>query len=175
MKEFLSELPGPKLTVTDVTQRLRAFEEEEYSEFPNPALQEGCLALYMKEKAAGTELPAIVGALRDYVEQEEQRLRNEYQIAYETRQEELRLEREQRLLSGADCSWTQLRKSPHWFYRANGRTYRLSPTKDKKWELFRVKEVSETELGYLIGRYTNRGDATNVVKQVAYQPEPRWS
>jgi hypothetical protein len=52
--------------------------------------------------------------------------------------DEQRMAREQRLLSGADCVWTQLQKSQHWYCRANGRTYRLSPTKDKMWQLYRV-------------------------------------
>jgi hypothetical protein len=55
---------------TDVAQRLKAFEEEAYSEYPKEELQSGCLALYEKEKAAGTELPAIIGLLRDHVERE---------------------------------------------------------------------------------------------------------
>ncbi|GAA0580531.1 hypothetical protein GCM10008942_31800 [Rhizomicrobium electricum] len=174
LKDFLNGLPGPPLTVTDVTQRLRAFEEDEFFRFPDEDLRDGCLALYATEKAAGTELPAIIGALRDYIEQEERRLREERQLAYAKKLEEERAEREQRLISGADCNWTQIRGSTHWFCRANGRTYRLSPAKDKKWHMFRVNEVSDSEPGSLIGRYQNRGDATKVVKLVAYQAEPRW-
>ncbi|BCG73361.1 hypothetical protein MesoLj113a_45190 [Mesorhizobium sp. 113-1-2] len=82
--------------------------------------------------------------------------------------------REQRLLSGADCKWTALQKSSHWYCRANGRTYRLSPTKDKMWNLYRVDSVSEEDERALIGKYRGRGDATKVVSQTAYQPEPKW-
>ncbi|TMJ38601.1 MAG: hypothetical protein E6G89_11830 [Alphaproteobacteria bacterium] len=84
------------------------------------------------------------------------------------------LGREQRLLSGADCKWTQLQKSSSWYCRANGRTYRLSPTKDKMWNLDRVSTTSEAEKGAVIGEYHRRGDATKVVPRIAYQPGPKW-
>ena len=172
--DFLNRMPGPHLTTTDVAQRLKAFEEEEYFSYPNEELQLGCLALYEREKAGGTELPAIIGLLRDHVEREEERIRVEQEERYREWREEDRIAREQRLLSGADCKWTQLQKSPHWYCRANGRTYRLSPTKDKMWNLFRVNSTSDDEKGALIGKYQRRGDATKVVAQIAYQPEPKW-
>lgn len=174
MRDFLNQMPGPSLTMTDVAQRLKAFEEEEYYSFPNEELQAGCRALYDKERHEGTELPAIIGLLRDYVEREEERLNGEQQARYRQRQEEDRIAREQRLLSGADCRWTQLQKSPMWYCRSNGRTYRLSPTKDKMWNLHRVTSVSDEEAGGFIGKYQRRGDATKVIAQIAYQPEPRW-
>lgn len=58
--------------------------------------------------------------------------------------------------------------------RVNGRTYCLSPTKDKMWNLYHVNTTSEDEKGALIGKYQRRGDATKVVAAMAYQPEPRW-
>jgi hypothetical protein len=174
LRDFLNRMPGPSLTTTDVVQRLRAFEDEEYYSYPKDELKAGCLTLYEKEKADGTELPAIIGLLRDHVEGEEERLRTERREEYERLREEDRTAREQRLLSGADCTWTQLRKSQLWYCRANGRTYRLSPTKDKLWQLYRVRAVSDNEEGVLIGKYKARGDATKVVAEVAYQPEPRW-
>jgi hypothetical protein len=132
------------------------------------------LVLYAKEKAEGTELPAIVQLLRDHMEREEERIRVEQQERYQKSRDQDRIAREQRLLSGSDCKWTQLQKSPHWFCRANGRTYRLSPTKDKMWNLYRVNSTSDDEKGALIGKYQRRGDATKVVAQVAYKPEAKW-
>jgi hypothetical protein len=173
MRDFLNGMPGPQLTATDVAQRLRAFEDEEHT-YPNEELQAGCVALYKKEKTESTELPAIIGLLRDHIESEEERLYAERQQEWQRRREEDRLAREERLLSGADCNWTQLQKSQHWYCRANGRTFRLSPTKDKMWHLYRVKSVSDEEEGYVIGKYKARGDASKVVKENAYQPEPRW-
>jgi len=174
MRDFLNSMPGPALTTTDVAQRLRAFEEEEHYAYPREELRPGCLALYEKEKADGTELPAIVGLLREHVEREEERLRAEWAESYRQAREQDRIAREQRLLSGADCKWTQLEKSQHWYCRANGRTYRLSPTKDKMWSLYRVNSTSDDEKGPLIGKYQRRGDATKVVAETSYQPEPRW-
>lgn len=174
LRDFLNSMPGPQLTKTDLAQRLRAFEEEQYSSYPKEELQAGCLELYEKERAEGTEFAAIVGLLQEHVEHEEERLRVEQQERYRQWREEDRLAREQRLLSGADCKWTQIEKSPNWYCRSNGRTYRLSPTKDKMWHLHRVTSVSGEEDGVLIGKYQRRGDATKAVAHVAYQPEPRW-
>src|SRR4029077_17927720 len=123
-----------------------------------------------KEKAEGTELPAIVGLLRDHVEREEERIRVEQQESYERWREQDRIRREQRLLSGADCKRTQLQKSPNWYCRANGRSYRLSSSKDKTWNLDRLNSISDDEKGALIGKYRRRGDATKVVAEMAYQP-----
>jgi hypothetical protein len=170
LRDFLSRLPGPALTTTDVTQRMRAFEDEDYFSHPKEELQPGCLAIYEREKANGTELPAIIGLMRDHVEREEERLRVEQQKEYEQWREKDRMAREQRLLSGADCKWTQLAKSPDWHCRTNGRLYRLSPTKDKMWNLYRANSVDGPS-GSLIGKYQRRGDASTAVAQVAYQPD----
>ncbi|MGC2125356.1 MAG: hypothetical protein WA652_21115, partial [Xanthobacteraceae bacterium] len=118
--------------------------------------------------AEGTELPAIIGALRDHVEREDERISAQRREEYERFREEDRIAREQRLLSGADCKWTQLQKSQHWYCRVNGRTYRASPTKDKMWHLYRVKSVSDEENGGLIGKYRARRDATKVVAEMAF-------
>ena len=154
-------------------QRLKAVEEE-LCEFAHDDLRAGCLALYQREKAEGTELPAIVQLLRDHMDAEEDRLHAEQQERYRQSREQEQTQREQRLLSGADCTWTQLRTSKAWHCRANGRTYRLSPTKDGMWHLYRVRTVAEDEEGALIGKYQRRGDATKIVAQMAYQPEPKW-
>lgn len=170
---FLNGLPGPPLTKTDVEQRLRAFHEEPYEPYPNRTLQAGCLALYEREKAAGTEMPAIVGTLQEFIENEEQRLREEHQVAWRERVEEERIALEQRFLSGADCKWTPIQKSREIFRRINGRAYKLTPTKDKKWDLFRIEAFDDPKPP-LIGRYGNRGDVTKALAKLAYEPEPRW-
>ena len=59
--------PGSPLTLTDVAQRLRAFHEERYSSYPNEKLRNGCLAIYRQEKEGGSELPAIIGKLQEFV------------------------------------------------------------------------------------------------------------
>ena len=78
--------------------------------------------------------------------------------------------REQRLLSGADCRWTQLAQSTDWHCRTNGRLYRLSPTKDKVWSLYRARSVDGPN-GFLLGKYQRRGDASKAVAEVAYKPD----
>jgi hypothetical protein len=170
LHEFLNRLPGPRLTATDVAQRLMAFEEEDYAPYPDERLQEGCLAVYTHEKAEGTELPAIIGVLREHVEREENHLREEQQQHFRQARERERVAREQRLLAGADCGWTPLGKSPDVYCRTNGRLYRLSPTKDKLLALYRTPTVDGPN-GPLIGRYQGRRSASQAVAQVAYQPD----
>jgi hypothetical protein len=83
LRDYLNGMPGPKLTNTDVAQRLQVHYVEPYVSFPDEDLQAGCLAIYETEKAEGTELPAIVGALQEYIEKEEDRLRIEQRAARE--------------------------------------------------------------------------------------------
>lgn len=170
--EFLNSLPGPQLTKTDVTQRLRAFHEEPFEPYPNEKLQAGCLELYAREKAAGTEMAAIVGALQGFVEEEEERLRQEQEMAWRQRVEEERIALEQRFLSGADCKWTPINRSKELYIRKNGRAFRLTPTKLKQWDLHRIASLDDA--GKIVGTYGSRGDATKALKLVAYEPEPRW-
>ncbi len=170
---FLNELPGPPLTKTDVAQRLRAFHEEPYDPYPNEDLQAGCLALYELEKAEGTELPAIVGALQEFLEPEEQRLHEEHQVAWRERVEQERIALVRRFFSGADCKWTAIQKSKDIFRRINGRAYKLAPTNDRKWDLFRIEAFNDPKPP-LIGRYGNRRDVTKALSKLAYEPEPRW-
>jgi len=174
MRDFLNEMPGPQLTKTDVAQRQRTFEDEDFSSYPNEEVRESCLKRYTEEKALGTELPAIIGLLQDHVYQEEERIRSERDERYRQQRKEEQRALEARLLSGADCKWTQLSKTQHWFCRVNGRTYRLSPSTDKMWNLYRVAEVDMNEDGALLGKYQRRGDASKVITKLAYQPEPRW-
>jgi hypothetical protein len=170
---FLNGLPGPPLTRTDVEQRLKAFHEEPYEPYPNEAVQAACLALYEREKADGTEMPAIVGALQDFILAEEQRLHDQRQVARRKHAEEDRIALEKRFLSGADCKWTSIEKSKAIFRRINGRVYKLTPTSDKKWDLFRIENFDDPKPP-LIGRYGARGDVTKALSKLAYEPEPRW-
>jgi hypothetical protein len=76
---FLDTLPGPSPTKTDVEQRLRSISEEPYATYPKDDLKDGSLALYQSEKARSTEMRAIIGALQEYVDREEDRLRRQQQ------------------------------------------------------------------------------------------------
>lgn len=169
---FLNGLPGPPLTQTDVAQRLRAFQEEPYAHlYPDERVKDACLARYTAELEAGTELPAIVGALQEFADEEEDRLDREQRERWRTKQEAERLALERRFLSGADCKWTPLEGSKAVFMRRNGRAFRLSPTKEKRWELHRIEEPADA--GDLLGIYATRGAANKVIDKLAYEPELR--
>lgn len=172
LQAVLSEMPGPQLTATDVTQRLEAMATRSY-EYPQVEFQQGCLKIYNEEKALGTELRAIIGRIRDYIDEEDARLHAQRAERRKHAIEEERIEREQKLFSGADCTWTQLRGSPSWFCRKNGRLFQLSQSADKKWKLARVAAIEESGEGRLIGRYKFRKDATKILMKIAYEPEPR--
>lgn len=171
MLAFLNGLPGPALTMTDLEQRMKAMIEEEYIGDPEPKLEAECLAIYQAEKDAGTEMAAIIGRLSDYVGAQWQRLRDEQRAEAERRSEEARLERERRLLSYADCPWTQIKGSKFFYCRKNGRVFQLKPNNDKSLTLYRVQEVDDAASGDMIGRYRSRGDASKVVAKAAYAPE----
>jgi hypothetical protein len=170
LQAFLNTLPGPPLTKTDVEQRMRAIWEEPHTSYPKDELKNGCLALYQSEKAEGTEMRAIIGALQEHIEREEDRLRHEREENYRRRREEERLKLEQRFLLGADCGWTQIKKSEAFYCRRNGRTFRIVQGKDKRWTLYRVEEIDDE--GELLGTYQGRGDANKALKKIAYAPEP---
>lgn len=74
------------------------FEEEPYANYPDEDLRGGCLAIFAREKAEGTELPAIIGLLSEYVEGEQQRIRLERVARYKRMRAQERQEAEQRLL-----------------------------------------------------------------------------
>jgi hypothetical protein len=168
---FLNSLPGPRLTKTDVAQRLRAFQEEPYADlYPDERVKDACLALYAAELEAGTEMSAVVGALQEFADEEERRLDLEHQEKWKAAQAAQRLALERRFLSGADCKWTSLEGSKAVFMRRNGRAFRLSPTKEKRWELHRIEEPKEA--GTLIGTYATRSAANKVIDKIAYEPEP---
>ncbi|WP_396594864.1 hypothetical protein [Brevundimonas sp. R86498] len=129
------------------------------------------MALYAAEVEAGTELPAIVGALQEFAEEEERRLDDEHREKLKAAQAAERLALERRFLSGADCKWTPLEGSKALFMRKNGRAFRLTPTKEKRWELHRIEEA--TEAGDLLGIYATRSAANKVIDKIAYETEVR--
>lgn len=172
LRDTLNAFPGPRLTRTDVVQRLRAIHEEPYSRYPNEDLKEGCLALYERERAEGTEFTAIVGALQEFVEAETERLRQGQGAESKRKRDEERQVLEALFLAGADCGWTPVQGSAALYIRKNGRAYRLAPTKDKRLDLWRIKDAADK--GALVGTYRTRGDAVKALKVLAYQPEPRW-
>jgi hypothetical protein len=171
LRDYLNGMPGPALTTTDVAQRLRAFHEEAYASYPREVHQPGCLALFETEMAQGTELPAIIGALQEFVEREDERLRIEQEAAWRQRAQEERFALEQRFLSGADCKWTPVNKSAELYSRINGRVFRLSRSKDRMWSVQQIASIDDAT-GELIGTYRTRGDVTKALAQVAYA-EPR--
>lgn len=113
LREYLNLFSGPKLTSTDVAQRMKAIEEEPYTSYPNDDLREGCLAIFIEEKELGTELPAIIGRIADFVQEEEERSRVDREQRYKRARLEKQDTAEARLMAGADCKWTQLRGAPH--------------------------------------------------------------
>ena len=172
LRTYLNEIPGPHLTATDVQQRLQAGQGEDQC-WPQDSLKDGCLALYEREKAEGTELPAIVGALRDYLTAEEERERAEGVERYRRQREEERIALEQRFLSGADCKWTPVNRSAEMYCRVNGRAYRLTLTKDKRWQLHRIAAIDGGKVE-LLGLYLQRKDVTKALAEMAYKPEYGW-
>ena len=172
LRLFLNGLPGQQLTATDVEQRLRAIHSEPYANYPDDRLRAGCLELYNREVAEGTEMPAVIGALQEFGENEGNCLRQEAATAYREHQRTEREALESRFLSGADCKWTPVGGSKALYIRKNGRAYRLSPAKDKRWDLFRIGTVND--LGKPVGNYNSRGDASKALANLAYAPEPRW-
>ncbi len=169
LQAFLNALPGPPLTKTDVEQRLRAIWEEPYTSYPKDELKEGCLTLYRAEQAMGSEMRATIGALQEHIERGEERLRQEQQDQYRCWREEERLKLEQRFLSGADCGWTKIDKSQPFYCRRNGRAFRIVQGKDKRWTMYRVKEIDDK--GELLGTYQGRSDANKALAKIAYAPE----
>ena len=166
LAHYLNQMDGPALTTTDVSQRLEAMSLEDYSPYPDERLKDGCLALFERENSQGTELPAIVGVLNEFVDGERARLDAERAAAYRARQDEERRALEQRFHSGADCKWTSLEKSKEVYCRVNGRAYRLSPTSDGMWLLHRIDGAGEPL--DMVGRYRGRKEATAAVQKVVF-------
>lgn len=170
LQDHLNRMEGPTLSFSDVEQRLKAFADERYSEYPRDELREGCLAAYQAEKLLGTEMPALVGVLRDYVARQEERLQQERDAQRRNVREAQAATAEQRLVSGADCRWTPRKGTKDTYCRVNGRLFRLTTTPDKRCELYRSESL-ESDKDHLLGKYLNRSGATKAVAKIAYQPE----
>jgi hypothetical protein len=172
LQAYLNHLPGPPLTKTDVVQKLRAIHEEPYGYHPNDDVKASCLALYEAEKAQGTEMPAIIGALQEHIEFEEDRLGREREVARLRYQAEAHLRARQRFMAGADCGWTKLDESDGFFCRRNGRTFKTVQDKDKRRSLFRV--TGPGDKGAILGTYQGRRDASKALEKIAYGRELQW-
>ncbi len=169
--EELNQLPGPPLTIVDVVQRMEAMREEDcYSAWPDDDLKAGCLVLYERERKAGTELLAIIGAMRAWIDAEEERLRGEREATRRARVEADRIASQNRLLSGADCPWTQTAGIGTWHSRRNGRLYRLVQLDSRLWVLSRIAAMADKR-GIEIGRYESRKVASKMLADIAYQPD----
>ena len=140
-----------------------------YTSHPNDELKDGCVALYQSEKAQGTEMRAIIGVLQELIDREEERLRLEREQNWRRLKEEERIKLEQRLLSGADCGWTAIAKSDVLYSRRNGRAFRISQGKNKRWTLYRIKDVGDE--GNQLGTYQSRREANKALEKIAYAPE----
>lgn len=173
LRDHLNRMPGPQLTKSDVVERLRAFNEEHYELYPDEDQRDACLEIYQREFAQGTEMPAAIGTIQAFVEEDRERRRQARQADYLRSMAAQRKAAEERLRSGADCKWTALGASKVVHCRVNARLYRLEPQKDKRWQLLRVAELEE-QAGEFIGIYGGRKDATKAISEMAYKPEPRW-
>jgi hypothetical protein len=108
LRTVLNAMKGERLTVTDVTQRLRAFNEEAYEPLPQDDFREACVELYQRERRQGTEMAAIIGALQELVDAKAELRDKERSQRYRDTVEANRVALQERLLSGADCKWTAI-------------------------------------------------------------------
>ncbi len=171
MPAFLNTRPGPRLTRTDVVQRMRAFWEEIRFEFPDRDLQIECLKIFELEKSLGTEIPAIVGAIRQFVEEETDLRRIARDETNRAEREKKRLRLEQLFLSGADCGLTNIEGSKPFYRRMNGRAFRIEQDKDKRWTLFRIDGLED--VGTQLGAYQGCRNANTALKSISYAEECR--
>lgn len=172
LRAELNSMKGDFLTSTDVTQRLRAFNEEAYEPFPQDDFREACLELYHREQREGTEMAAIIGALQELVDEKTELRKKEDRQLYLDTMEANRIALQERLLSGADCKWTPINRSEELYCRLNGRAYRLDRQVDGTVLLYRIADLDDPK-GNLLGRYRRRGDATKAVSDMAYKDEPK--
>lgn len=172
LRDALNALQGEPLTAVDVEQRLKLTWEED-TERPREDFRDGCLAIYLAEKAQGTELLAILGAIDDYVCEA---YRRESALSHERAMRELeekRTEEEQTLISGVDCNWVRLRTSEDWFRREQGRLFRLAKVRCSDWELSELEHLDAP--GKVVGRFRSRRlarEATMEILQGDLTPGP---
>ena len=173
VQSALNGLPGPRLTSTDVEQRIRAIREEEYRGGLDEATKTDCLTEYAREKDTGTEFIAILGYLEDWMFGAEERLRQTRERENRERIEREKHNAEVRLRSGADCPWTPASGVISLHCRKNHRLFRLIERKttrpiDPKFEVQEVKTLDDKR-GNHIGQYRTRTDATKAVAEVAFK------
>jgi len=141
-------------------------------EIPEDDLREWCEAFYAAEKSRGTELPAIIHAMQDYVATEHVRRMDQERVERRRRREEAQKAKEDLLYSGADCGWTRLDESPDRVCRINGRLYRVEISGTRRRHLYRVASL-EDRPGFSIGIYDNQKTMDAALKTIAYARDVR--
>ena len=151
---------------------MRAIYEEPWAHYPNEDVQQSCLALYEAEKAQGTEMAAIIGALQEHVELEEDRLSRE-------REEEYRRQKEEERLQGA-AAFRCRRRLRLDQARRIGRAV-LPPERPgipgragQGQALVAFSGEPPDDDGALLGDYQGRRDANKALESIAYSPETQW-
>lgn len=117
-------------------------------------------------------MPAIIGALQEHIELEEERLSREREEARIRHLAEERLRAQQRFMAGADYGWTKLEGLDGFFCRRNGRKFKAMQGNDKRWSLCRVNGPEDK--GAIVDTYQGRRDTNKVLEKIAYGPEPQW-
>ena len=120
----------------------------------------------------GTEMAAILGRIRQYVDEEEIRRFREEMAQHQREADEKRQALIAKFLAGEDSKWVQPSASEDVFCRVNGRAYHLSPKEGITRKLERISTIDDPN-PRLIGRYKTRAEATKVIQEIAYKPEPR--
>ncbi len=167
MKDFLNKLPGLELTTTDVSHRLRTIHDEDpFLRIPTAEMKKGSLSIYTKEKSQGTELPAIIGTIQEYIDQLTERKRIQAASDRQARLERERIELEEKFLSGADCKWISIDGSKELYCRINGQAYSLYKAGDKSWNLNRINSIEDL-CRIFIGSHKNRDEATKALTQLS--------
>lgn len=167
----LNQTYGGKLTLVDVTQKLRDIRDGNgYYIGPDEYFKEACLAEYVKQKDAGTEFIAILGYLEEWLDETSKNYFALQQLQHRQRVEDQKKASEMRLLSGADCPWTDVKPFTGSHCRKNGRLYRLVKKDNKLFEASRVKELDDKR-GVIIGIYKTKSDATRAISEIAYKDE----
>lgn len=169
MRDFLNNLPGPELTTTDVSQRLRAIHNEDpFIRIPTAEMREGSLSIFDKEKSQGTELPAIIGAIQEYIDQIKEQEGIQAESDRQARLERERIELEEKFLSGSDCKWVSIDDSKELYCRVNGQAYSLYKAGNKTWNLNRINSIEGPSRTF-IGSHQNREEATKALTQLSRQ------
>jgi len=141
---------------------------EEGFEWPNDDYKTRCLEIYEREKAAGTEMPAIIREIREQLDVWEQRDREAREEAWQRSKQQARTEHQARLRAGLDCGWIDLDQRDIFYCRLNNRLFRITRDKQKRWELVRISAIEESK-GLVIGHYTDRKEANKVIRKVAFE------